>query len=212
MVELLAVIAIMSVLLTMGAIGLGGISGGKSVGSAVANTEALFAEARSIATGKATKARVLVKIGDPGDKENYLRRILIAYQEVNPVTSEPVEDSWILSSRGYLLPEKVFFSRTYSRAENNAGLNEMTLTASNNVHQTYAGEYAYYEFTSGGICTTPGASFIVGSGVLRPGTDEPIVSGSAKRDFGGFVIWRNGNTSMFRSPEQMQISDTSTTF
>jgi hypothetical protein len=35
------------------------------------------------------------------------------------------------------------------------------------------------------------------------GNNLPKVTASAKRDFGGFVVWRNGRTSVFRSPEQM---------
>ena len=32
---------------------------------------------------------------------------------------------------------------------------------------------------------------------------EPKVTGGAERDFSGLVIWRNGRSSLFRSPTQM---------
>ena len=59
LIEMLVVIAIMSILMTAGAIGLGGM-GGKGVTSGVASAESLFDEARSIAVGQQTRARVMV--------------------------------------------------------------------------------------------------------------------------------------------------------
>jgi hypothetical protein len=35
-----------------------------------------------------------------------------------------------------------------------------------------------------------------------------MITGGAKRDFGGFVIWRNGRTSIYRSPLQMGLPET----
>ncbi len=46
---------------------------------------------------------------------------------------------------------------------------------------------------------------MIGSGarsVTSP-TDRPKVTNAGKRDFGGFVVWRNGSTSLFRSPDQI---------
>jgi hypothetical protein len=75
------------------------------------------------------------------------------------------------------------------------------------VNKAYEGEYYIYEFNAQGIVKTPGASFILGSGArnaAKPSTSEPPrVTSAGKRDFGGFVIWRNGRTSVFRSPDQM---------
>jgi hypothetical protein len=69
----------------------------------------------------------------------------------------------------------------------------------------YAGSYYYYEFNAEGICTTPGASFVVGAGSrsVKTPTEKPRVTSAGKRDFGGFVVWRNGRTSVFRSPAQI---------
>ena len=46
---------------------------------------------------------------------------------------------------------------------------------------------------------------MVGTGTRTPGGSDrrPRVIGTAKLDFGGFVIWRNGNTSIFRDPRQI---------
>jgi hypothetical protein len=79
------------------------------------------------------------------------------------------------------------------------------------VKKDYAGDYLYYEFNEEGICTTPGASFVIGAGA-RPVGQAPRVTGSAKRDFGGFVVWRNGRTSTFRGPDHLGLPSTVTTF
>lgn len=209
LIELLVVILIISLLLTLGAVGLRGITGGNGVGAAVATSEAVFDEARSIAVGKGTKARVLVDVNDPQDNENYLRRIVVAFQKLDE-QGEPTEE-WELASRATNLPEKTFFSRNYSKKDHEAGsgdIEEMTLTIDK---RQFDGRYLYYEFNSEGICTSPGASFVVGSG-MRPTGEDPRVTGDGKRDFAGFVVWRNGRTSLFRGPDQIGIPSDVTKF
>ncbi|MGC4017250.1 MAG: prepilin-type N-terminal cleavage/methylation domain-containing protein [Luteolibacter sp.] len=211
LVELLVVIGIIAILLTVGAIGMGGITNGKNVNSAVTTTEALFAEARAIATGKATRACVLVDVNDSKDATNYLKRVLVAYEDIDPTTNQPVKDKWVLSSRGVTLPEQVFFSKTYSKGGSDGQqLSDITLSG-DNVKTQYVGKYLGYIFNSEGICATPGATFVVGTGV-RSGGNEPRTIGSAKRDFGGFIVWRNGTTSLLRSPDQAGIPSTVTNF
>ncbi len=202
LVELLVVIAIISILMTVGAIGIGGMTGGKGVSSAVATSESMFDEARSIAVGSRTRARVLVSKELPNAPENDLRRILVAYEKLND-QGEPEQNNWVLSSRGSVLPDQVFFSQDYSTGKSGTGgLETMTLSASFKANQ---GTYFYYEFNSEGIFQNAGARFIVGTGVKPGSAQKPIVTKSANRDFGGFVIWRNGRTSIFRSPEQMDM-------
>ena len=73
----------------------------------------------------------------------------------------------------------------------------------------FKGSYYIYEINSEGICKTPGASFVIGAGsrVLSKSAtvSAPRVTSAGVRDFGGFVIWRNGSTSVFRSPEQINV-------
>jgi type II secretory pathway pseudopilin PulG len=210
---MLIVIAIMSVLLTVGAVGIAGITSGKSVASAVATTESLFEEARSIAVSKGTTAYVMVCNDDPSNVGTYLRRIVVGYKELNPDGTQ--SENIALSSKGMTLPDQTYFSQTFSLKNHQSGsgaLEEKVIVASETVKAAYAGKYLVYEFNSEGICKTPGASFIVGSGARGMADNNPRVSGGAKRDFGGFVIWRNGRTSLFRSPDQMNIPPTVTTF
>lgn len=211
LVELLVVILIISLLLTLGAVGMRGLEGGKGISSAVATSEALFDEARSLAVGKGTKARVLVDVTDAQDNINYLRRMFVAYEELND--QGEATGKWAVASRAIILPDKIFFSRDFSRKNHQSGggapLESQDLTFDK---KAFDGSYIVYEFNSEGIATDPGSSFVVGAGA-RPTGDQPrTTSASGKRDFGGFLVWRNGRTSMFRSVDQIGIPAETTVF
>lgn len=210
LVELLTVIAIMSIIMTFASVGIGGLVTGKGVTTGVSTTEAVFEEARSLALGKRTNAAVLVSVQDPNNADVYLHRLAVAYKEIDPVTNKQ-SNEWTLSSRGVTLPSNVYYSRTLSRKDHKTGAGELpkTMLSGSKIKSAYQGEYYVYEFNAEGICTTPGASFVIGTGARTPGSTEtrPRVIRSAKRDFGGFVIWRNGSTSLFRHPTQIFKGD-----
>lgn len=216
LVEMLVVIAIMSILMTAGAIGLSGV-GGKGVTSGVASAESLFDEARAIAVGQRTRTRVLIAKDLTNNKADNLRRIVVASENLK-ADGTPDTDKWTLSSRGVLLPDQTYFSQDFSvkgkddPVAPNGKIDEIASLPG--AKTSYAGSHFYYEFNAEGICSTPGASFILGTGarpVNKP-TEKPRVTASAKRDFGGFAVWRNGRTSTFRSPDQMKIPATVTQF
>ena len=224
LVEMLVVIAIMSILMTAGAIGLGGM-GGKGVTSGVASAEGLFDEARATAVGKNLRSCILVAKTLTNNKGDDLRRVIVAYEETektagvnfgkakNPTSVTP---NWEISSRGVILPDQTFFSKKYSKKVHPSGgdiedISDSRIVDANGAAlrstSPYKGSYYIYEFNSEGICKTPGASFVVGSGarnLTKSSTEQPPkVTAAGKRDFGGFVVWRNGRTSVFRSPEQV---------
>jgi len=216
LVEMLVVIAIMSILMTAGSIGVSSMSG-KGVSSGVATAESLFDEARTIAIGKNLRSCVLIAKNLTNNPADNLRRILVATEQTNATTGLPTDTTgvappvWQLTSRGAVLPDQTFFSSVYSTTNITSGgttLPPATLTAgTTNIKSAYAGDYYIYQFNGQGICKTPGASFIIGSGTrqLNAKVDfaPPKVTASTRRDFGGFVVWRNGRTSVFRSPDQM---------
>lgn len=204
LVEILTVMAIIAILMAAGAIGIGNMNGGKGTSSAVATCEALFEEARTIAISKRCKVRVMVNAIDSSD-ENYLRRVVIAHEKINDDgTVEP--DVWVLSSRGYDMPKGTYFSGTYSALDGGGVINKASLPSGPDIKPDYVGEYFYYEFNGEGIFEDAGASFVIGAGI-RPKNQEPKTTKSAARDFTGFVIWRNGRTSTFRSPDQIEGLD-----
>lgn len=221
LVELLVVIAIISILMTAGSIGLSSL-GGKGVTSGVANAEALFSEARSTAVGKNLRACVLVAKKLDNNPADDLRRILVATEPVDssgkPTNAAGAKiTNWVLSSRGAILPDQTFFSSKLSKKDHSGGGGSIDfITLGGNPKTAYKGDYYVYEFNSQGILIDPndpqykgGASFVIGGGARNltkdAVTQPPRVTASAKRDFGGFVIWRNGSTSVFRSPEQIGI-------
>ena len=230
LVEMLVVIAIMSILMTAGAIGLSGM-GGKGVTSGVASAESLFDEARSIAMGKNIRTCVLVAKDLKNNKADNLKRIVVAYENIDATTGLPKDPNsptpdWVLSSRGAVLPDQTFFSQKFSKLDhaNSSGAIPEVATgkiksapsASSSaapaaVKAAYDGTYYIYKFNSQGISENIGASFIIGSGARKANAkaeDLPQVTSSAKRDFGGFVVWRNGLTSVFRNPGQAKVPDT----
>lgn len=208
LVEVLTVVAIISILMAAGAIGLGNLNAGKGTSSAVATCESLFEEARTIAVSKRCKARIMVDV-DNSASEDYLRKVVIAHQKINDDgTVDPA--AWVVASRGYEMPKGTFFSREYSKLASGSAIKQGKITGAD-VKAAFQGNYAYYEFNGEGIFDDAGANFIVGSGV-RPKNGEPRTTSSAARDFAGFVIWRNGRTSTYRSPEQMNIPAAVKTF
>ena len=218
LVEMIVVIAIIAVLATAGMIGLGG-TGGKSVTSAVATTESLFNEARELAVTKNLRTCVLIAENLTNNSAENLRRMVVAYEETNDdgTAKDPnnATPNWTLSSRGVTLPEQTFFSQKFSRKNHQAapplnpdGTNPndiATTSALTAAKAAYQGTYYKYVFNNQGICDTPGASVVIGSGArnLKSSTDKPVVTSAGQRDFGGFVVWRNGQTSVFRNPSQI---------
>lgn len=216
LIELLVVMTIISVLLVIGTNAIRSIgSGGTSTG--VAQAEALFSEARAIAMGGNRPARVLIDMIDD-ESESYLRRLVIAVQSVDE-DGLPIPGQWELAGGVLQMPSSVYFSRQFSRKDHLAGsgsIDQMDLTG---VSDTFAGTYAYYEFNGEGICSSgvgadgsyTAPSFVLGRGVRDPG-GEPRTTSDGRRDFGGFVIWRNGSTSVFRDPSQILGASDPTTF
>jgi prepilin-type N-terminal cleavage/methylation domain-containing protein len=220
LVEILVVIAIMSVLMTAGVIGLGNMAG-KGVTSGVATAEALFAEARATATGRGLRSCVLVAKTLKNNPADDLRRMIVAYEEVDPATgmaTDPTSQSptWELSSRGALLPNQTFFSAKLSERAGASPKTIKTISSSKikNVKSSYEGEYYIYMFNSQGNSTDPdiwnqgmgGSTFVIGSGVrnsAKPSNEAPPrLTASAERDFGGFTIRRYGWTSTIKELER----------
>jgi len=204
LMEVLTVITIIAILLTVASVGIQRIDRGQANTSALAVAEALFDEARSMAIGQGTEARVLIHgnldDSDELDRERYLRYLCVAVPDES--------GQYRVVSRGTLLPSGVYFSPGKSRdaagAVGDLGeFGEMSIQLPGDpgaARQCY-----FYEFNAEGICVIgdaerTGAAFVLVGGSRQPGKAEPEVMGNNKS---GFVIWRNGRTSLFRSPNQI---------
>jgi len=207
LVEMLVVITIITVMLSIGALGLRNLSKASGVSAGLPIAEGVFAEARTIAVGKGTKTRVLLHAqmdrDDEFHRERFLRYMAVAYQELD-AAGEPVLDSWIVASRGSLLPEGVYFSPELSKL-NAPVLNTMNIKLPGKSDT----DCYYYEFNAEGLMVDPVVAgdvvprFVVRAGSLPPGALEPIATSEGKKNMGGFVIWRSGRTSLFRHPDQI---------
>ena len=130
-----------------------------------------------------------------------------------------ISPSWELSSRGALLPDQTFFSAKLSNKTGNekgssVSIDTIQSTKIKGVKSPYEGEYYIYMFNSQGLAADPlgakgfggGSSFVIGSGARAASKSSkeapPKVTASGKKDFGGFLVWKNGLTSVFRNPDQ----------
>jgi prepilin-type N-terminal cleavage/methylation domain-containing protein len=211
LVELLIVITIIVILMTAGTLGVKNLTSGKGTAAALANAEAIFAEARATAVGRATNSRVMIDVSDSADRNTYLRKMFVAYEEIDAATNLP-NGKWAMSSRGYTLPDNVFFSRQYSNGGASGNLQTERMTFNNLPGASPANNRTYlmYQFNAQGMSQSPGATFLVGSG-SRQISQEPRVQGKSL-DFGGFAVWTNGETSNLQTPTQMALPATVTTF
>jgi len=208
LVEMLVVITIITVLLTIGAVGLKNMARGTGISAGLPVAEAVFAEARAIAVGKGTKARVLIHgtkdKTDEYHRERYLRYMAIQYLDTQG-TEDTADDVWVIASKGMSLPKGVYFLKTLSDKGGPAINSEENIELPGKSDTTCF----YYEFNAEGMISDPVPSdntvprFVIASGSLSPDATEPTIR---DKNVGGFVIWRTGRTSLFRHPDQIDSS------
>ena len=204
LVELLAVMTIIAILLSLASVGISKIGKGQGITSGIALAEGLVSSARSIAKGQGTTARLIIHSelndDDPVERDRYRRLMMVVYREIDPETGLE-KQTWSRSGVPVFLPDQVYFSVERSQKEVAIGGNlpRDSFQLTNDPSDT--AECYYYEFNSQGICTTPGASFVLENGA-RPNNEEKAILGKGK-NIGGFVIWRNGSTSMIRDINQI---------
>ena len=214
MVEILAVIAVIAILMSVAAVGIQKMDAGQATGTAAAVSEAIFDEARSAAVGRGTRARVVIhNDSSPDRRDRYLR-----YMAVCVEIDDGGSPTWEFASRGTTLPSGVFYDQEATDAATATvpdigtyGTMSITLPGRRNDPV----ECIYYEFNGEGLCVdggesnettgkSPGAAFVLTGGVLPPNEDTPRVKGNNRV---GFVVWRNGRSSIFRNPNHITPSN-----
>lgn len=215
LLELLVVISLIAVLMTVGSFGIKNFSKASGVSSGVPIAQGVFAQARALAIEKGTNTRVMMHCDNRTDtlnRERNLRYMVVQYfGDPNNTPSDPSDDEWVTASKGVKLPEGVFYSVSLS----NRGDAPDTAQSSGNLPGGAVQNCRTYEFNSQGIIIEPAPDtgisygnnpprFVIRAGSLAPGQTEPAAaSGAGERNVGGFVIWRNGRTSVFRHPDQV---------
>jgi len=208
LLELLVVISLIAVLMTIGSFGIKNFSKASGVSSGIPIAQGVFAEARALAIEKGTNTRVMMHADNRTDslnRERNLRYMVVQYQD-DKGTEVTTDDEWVTASKGVKLPEGVFYSVDLS----NLGDAPNTSQSSSNLPGGQVQACRTYEFNSQGIITSPEPvgnnvpRFVIRAGSLAPGQAKPkAVSGAGEKNAGGFVIWRNGRTSVFRHTDQI---------
>lgn len=210
LLELLAVMAIMAILITLGAVGISKLGQGQSVTAGLSLAEGLLQQARVQAMNQNAPARVIIHAdlndSDPIERDRYRRLMMVVYRETD--SEGRVLPGWKRLTSPVFLPEGVFFAGELSRPNmGSGGAGQMPVER----HQLsgQAGDNRlcyYYEFNGSGVCTTPGAGFVIESGARPPGQMRPLLGG--KRDLGGFVVLKSGGTTMIRDIERLGVVGT----
>jgi len=219
LLELLVVISIIAVLMTIGSYGIKNFSKASGVSAAIPIAQGVFSQARSLAIEKGTDTRVLIHYYNNTlrlNRERMLRYMVVQYFD-DKGTAVTTDDEWVTASKGVKLPDGVFYSPALSGrgvAPNVGG--GRTVDARLPAQAVgLISTCVQYEFNSQGIITKPepdsGSAygnnvprFVIRAGGLPAGETEPIpASGAGERNVGGFVIWKNGRTAVFRHPDQV---------
>ncbi len=205
LVELLAVMTIIAVLLSLASVGINRIGKGQGVTAGLALGEGLLTQARSLAMNNNTRARLIIHSdlndGDPIQRDRYRRLMMVVYRQIDDEGREV--DEWIRASSPTVLPKSVYFSPEMSQADMRSGgtlptdRHQLTSEA-DDTHECY-----YYEFNGQGICTTPGAGFVLKSGPRPTNAVEPVLG--ASKDVGGFVVLKNGGTTIIRDIKRLNL-------
>ena len=219
LLELLVVISIIAVLMTIGSYGIKNFSKASGVSAAIPIAQGVFSQARSLAIEKGTDTRVLIHYYNNTlrlNRERMLRYMVVQYFD-DKGTAVTTDDEWVTASKGVKLPDGVFYSPALSGrgvAPNVGG--GRTVDARLPAQAVgLISTCVQYEFNSQGIITKPepdsGSAygnnvprFVIRAGGLPAGATEPVpASGAGERNVGGFVIWKNGRTAVFRHPDQV---------
>ncbi|MEN8694050.1 MAG: pilus assembly FimT family protein [Akkermansiaceae bacterium] len=206
LVELLVVMAIISVLLSVASVGIKNIGKAQGITSALSVSEGVFAQAQQLAKSQATTTRVIVHAQlqdeDQEERRRYRRLMLIVYKEVDPDTGRESQN-WKIYGQPKLLPEKVYFSPELSRSDVRGVGGELSKQTFNlSREEGDEAECYYYEYNSQGICTTPGCTFVLESGARPRNSPRPKMGNT--RNIGGFVLWRNGGTSRIQDLDRLE--------
>ena len=198
LVELLAVMSINAILLSLASVGISRIGKGQGVTAGLAIGEGLLAQARILAMNNNAPARLIIhgdlNDSDPIQRERYRRMMMVVHQTTDD--EGRINTTWKRVGSPTFLPQGVYYSPEMSSADMRLGgvLPEDRHQLTNQAADTW--QCHFYEFNGQGVCTTPGAGFVVVNGARPSGAAQPMLGG--KLDLGGFVVLKNGGTTMIR--------------
>jgi hypothetical protein len=190
--------SIIAILLSLASVGISRIGKGQGVTAGLAIGEGLLAQARILAMNNNAPARLIIhgdlNDSDPIQRERYRRMMMVVHQTTDD--EGRINPTWKRVGSPTFLPQGVYYSPEMSSADMRLGgvLPEDRHQLTNQAADTW--QCHFYEFNGQGVCTTPGAGFVVVNGARPSGEAQPMLGG--KLDLGGFVVLKNGGTTMIR--------------
>lgn len=218
LVEMLAVIAVMTILMTAGIVGMKSASSNKGPSAGIAIADSLLEEARTLAQARGTNTRLYIhaeyvpvanrKTGAQArEGKRYLSYMAVAYAELDD--DRRPTDKWIIDEQGVQLPEDTYFHPELS-GRDGALVEEASVDLPGRANSSV--NCYYYEFNPQGRLVSPDADgesstarFVVAGGILPEGTGDPlpIPRRAGERNYAGVVIWPTGRTSLIRDFDEL---------
>ncbi len=220
LVELLVVVAIMSLMLTFAANLLKGTDTTKGLQSGVDLLNSTITEAREIAKGRATWTRVVIPV-EPDNKSLKSRHLrfaaVMAWESSDPMNLDlkPMgnDTEWKMQSKGVEFPDGVYFSPELSQVLDNEGISDGGKPiSSRKVEAQISGgkvtDCYYLEFDRLGRLTWPRGltKVVMMVGARRQdGSILPAPRDEAGRpqQASGLMVFPNGETSYLRNKAQV---------
>ena len=191
LLEILVVVAIVSIMLGGTALSLSDGGRSRAVGGSVPTLAGSLGSARNQALATGEKVRLVIdSVFDATCPDNYLRRFVLMHEVVSGTTT-----TWETSTKPVILPKGVYFSPEFSLP-----------TGQMSVKFGMDGSQYYYEFDESGQLspTSTGinsARMVVTSGFVQDGV--VVVPDSAKNNRDGVMIHRLGRVSYFQNPSDI---------
>jgi prepilin-type N-terminal cleavage/methylation domain-containing protein len=207
LVELMTVIAIITIAVGVAATHINFRSGRPVDASQIVSAEASAAQSDAVSSGNPT--RVIACI-DPSNGSRYLQYVAT----LRDVQTDPTKPAlWAFSSKGQTLPSGTFLWTDYSTLSNTMTLDpNFSATAASPGQTGISGTvtYAYIEFDATGQLAATTSSgqvqnftqWVFAHGVVGPGVADPEPTHVLDRD--GFIVRRLGKIAYFASPGQIQ--------
>ncbi len=219
MVEMLTVVAIISIMAVLIGVGLSGGNESVSLGNGQRIAASIFQSARSIAVLRQTQTRVLI-YGDQGsgtngtDPRKFLRFMGVVYLIDNGDENDP--DDWIPANQGTYLPEGVFFMPNSlptggggsvtapsgtEVAKNQSDTDDLKFP---NAQASSTENFYYYGFDSNGMSENPGDTFVLNAGrVASEGGGSVTIEVENPNTAIGFAIRRIGGVTLMNDYEEI---------
>lgn len=220
LVELLVVVAAVSILLTLGSVGIKSLTGGKGTTAGLATMEVLVEEARQTGIKNGGFGYLVIpaeQVPQTDDrftqaKKNYLRQVYIGLGEVDPQTGN--EGQVELISRPNELPADTYFNPKLSNK--GTGVYNFTKTKIKvpRAGNTNGREDCYIlRFNSKGFLAPRQGSAdlakIVLSRAVLNNSYQLQMEKSAANDHTAMAVWKTGRTTLIREMAKIEPSATS---